>query len=361
MRKQFLPFLAFSLLALTFALWAGLLRLGWNLPSLGGKLSANHGPVMVSGFLGALIVLERVVVLKFRWMYASPILAALGWIATLFLPGNLLGPALLTLSSAVAVAILVVMVKREPAIHTATMLIGTVTWFAANLAWLLGEPIFRVVYGWQAYLILTIMGERLELSRILKISRLNHILFVVFAAMLIMGVVWTRVDDQVGVRIMGSGMLALALWSLPNDISWRNLRHKMPVTRYIAVCLSAGLVWLGIGGVLYLVLGVQVAGPFYDALLHSIFVGFVISMIFGHAIIIFPAILGTPIYFQRAFYIHLVLLHLSLVLRILGDLTFWNQGRMWGGMLNEIAILLFLGMTIYSINRGRKQVRQVAD
>lgn len=316
---------------------------------------------MVSGFLGALIVLERVVVLKVPWMYASPLFAALGWITSLLLPALSLGPILLTLSSAVAIAILVVIVKREPAIHTITMLIGVVTWFAANLSWLLGEPIFRVVYGWQAFLILTIMGERLELSRILKINGFNRGLFISFAAVMVLAVVWTRIDAQSGVRMIGISMLALALWSLPNDIGWRNLRHKLPVTRFIATCLVAGLIWLGVGGMLYLVYGVQVAGPIYDALLHAVFVGFVISMIFGHAIIIFPAILGAAIYFQPAFYIHLMLLHLSLLLRVVGDLTMWNQGRMWGGMLNEIAILLFLGMTIYSINRGLKRVQQTSN
>jgi hypothetical protein len=77
-------------------------------------------------------------------------------------------------------------------------------------------------------------------------------------------------------------------------------------------------------------------------------------MIFGHAPIIFPAILGVPVTFYRAFYGHLIFLHLSLVLRITGDLTNLVAVRKWGGLLNEVAILLFLGMTIYSIVKDRK-------
>ena len=69
---------------------------------------------------------------------------------------------------------------------------------------------------------------------------------------------------------------------------------------------------------------------------------------------IFPSILGVPINFQPAFYFHLALLHFSLALRIVSDLLLWNAGRMWGGMLNEIAILLFLGMTIYSVRKGMR-------
>jgi hypothetical protein len=149
-------------------------------------------------------------------------------------------------------------------------------------------------------------------------------------------------------------MLALSLWFLKNDLATRNIRHSNPLTRYIATCLFGGFIWLGLSGIIYLYFGALYAGPLYDAAVHALFVGFVISMIFGHAPIIFPAILGLPVTFYRAFYGHLILLHLSLILRITGDLTNLVAVRKWGGLLNEVAILLFLGMTIYSIVKGRK-------
>ncbi len=352
MNKRILPFLAPTILALLFALWAGLLRLGWTMPNLAPSLAMTHGPLMVSGFLGALIALERAVALKVRWMYGAPLFAGLGWLAALALPTLPLGPILFTLASAVTVGILFVIVRREPALHTLTMLTGSLTWLAGNLLWLMGDAIFQVVYWWQAFLILTVVGERLELSRVLRPSKNQQTLFAILAALLLGGGIVSAFNLQLGVHLSGAGMLALALWSLRNDIAWRNLRHKLPLTRYIATCLALGFVWLGIGGALNLVFGAQAAGPGYDALLHAVFVGFVISMIFGHAPIIFPSILGVPINFQPAFYFHLMLLHVSLALRIVSDLLFWNAGRMWGGMLNEIAILIFLGMTIYSVRKG---------
>ena len=102
-----------------------------------------------------------------------------------------------------------------------------------------------------------------------------------------------------------------------------------------------------------LVIGAQYAGPFYDAMLHIVFVGFVISMIFGHAPIIFPAIVQVRLIFQPAFYIHLLLLHLSLLLRVAGDLASLQTVRQWGGLLNEVAILLFLVLTGYALWNGR--------
>ncbi|MEW5938796.1 MAG: hypothetical protein AB1750_03985 [Chloroflexota bacterium] len=356
MNKRFLPFLALALLALLLALWAGLLRLGWALPSVKG-LALAHGPLMVSGFLGALIALERAVALNQRWMFAAPLLAGLGWVAALLAPTLPLGAILFASSSAAAVGILLVIVRREFALHTVTMLVGMILWLAGNLLWLTGKSIPQVVYFWQAFLILTIAGERLELNRVLRPSKLQQNIFAALTLMLIAGVINTLADIQVGVRLSGAGMLALAVWSLPNDIAWRNLRHKLPLTRYIAWCLSLGFVWLGIGGALSLVLGAQAAGPRYDALLHAVFVGFVISMIFGHAPIIFPAILGIPINFQPAFYIQLILLHLSLALRVVSDLALWEVGRQWGGLLNEVAILLFLAMTVLSVKKSMQATR----
>jgi hypothetical protein len=47
-------------------------------------------------------------------------------------------------------------------------------------------------------------------------------------------------------------------------------------------------------------------------------------------------------------------LHFSLLVRLLGDLTGQLDVRRWGGLLTAIAILLFLGMTVYSILRSVK-------
>jgi hypothetical protein len=90
------------------------------------------------------------------------------------------------------------------------------------------------------------------------------------------------------------------------------------------------------------------AGPIYDAKLHAVFVGFVFSMVFGHAPIIFPAVLGSPaslgqpIAYRSYFYAPLLLLHLSLVLRLAGEFGGWILVRQWAGLLNALAILLFL-------------------
>ena len=347
-----IPFLILAILALLAALWAGLMRLGWQLPALTPSLALAHGPLMISGFLGTLISLERAVAMKQKWMYLPPLLAGLGWLVAVLIPSLPLGPILLTLASLCGVAILIEMTRREFALHTVTMRLGMSAWFAGNLLWLFGWQIFQVVFFWQAFLVLTIAGERLELSRVLRPSRQSQLFFGCIVAIYLAGILIATFNLQLGTQLNGAALLFLALWSIRNDLAWRNLKHKLPLTRYIAWCLALGLTWLGVGGGLSLIFGAQVAGPRYDAALHVVFVGFVISMIFGHAPIIFPAILGVPINFQPGFYIHLILLHASLTLRVVADYANWHTLRMWGGLLNEVAILLFIGMTVLSIRKS---------
>ena len=347
-----LPFLFLAILALLTALWAGLMRLGWRLPALTPSLAMAHGPLMISGFLGTLITLERAVALRQKWMYVPPLLAGLGWLVTVLIPSPPLGPIILILASLGGVAILVQITRRESALHTVTMLLGALTWLTGNLLWLFGWQIFQVVFFWQAFLVLTIAGERLELSRVLRPSRNQQRAFGAIVILFLASIVASIFNLQLATRLNGAALLLIALWSIRNDIAWRNLRHKLPLTRYIARCLALGFVWLGVGGGLSLVFGAQVAGPRYDAVLHVVFVGFVISMIFGHAPIIFPAILDVPINFQPVFYVHLILLHVSLLIRVVADYANLHTLRMWGGLLNEVAILLFLGMTVFSIRKS---------
>jgi hypothetical protein len=87
-------------------------------------------------------------------------------------------------------------------------------------------------------------------------------------------------------------------------------------------------------------------------MLHSIFLGFVFSMIFAHAPIILPTITGLSLPFQEIFYLHAGLLHLSLLLRIAGDLGLWLLLQQWGGLVNTLAVLLFLINNIRAVKGG---------
>lgn len=354
-KKEWLvfPLLILSVIALLSGMWAGLLRLGWILPGGSGPLPVSHGPLMVSGFLGTLIALERVVALRQRWMFIGPLFSGMGWLASLLVPSQPLGPVLITLGSLILLVIFTVIIRREPRIFTFTMGVGALSWLVGNLLWLSGKPVFTIVLWWAAFLVFTIAGERLELSRVLRPKQWHYLLFSAAALVFLAGVILSTWMLDTGTRLAGLGMILTAAWLIRFDIARRNLRHKLPLTRYIAACLFAGYIWLGISGGIALLAGGQIGGGLYDALLHAVFVGFVISMIFGHAPIIIPAVTGALVKFSPRFYAHLLLLHISLVLRIAGDLLGQPAWRKWGGLFNEIAIILFLISIVWMVVQGR--------
>ncbi len=354
-----IPLLIVAILTLLAAMWGGLLRMGWIWPPLLLALPMAHGPLMVGGFLGTVIGLERAVALGKPWPYAAPLLTGIGAVLLMGGWGGLAGALLITLGSGVLVMALVVILRIHVGLDSLTIALGGATWLVGNLLWLAGRAVPQVVLWWAVFLVLTIAGERLELSRLLRTSRAAQTAFALIVALILVGLgVMTWVDFDLGVRLAGVGMILQAGWLLRYDIARRRVKAGGQA-RFVALAQLAGFVWLGVGGGLALLFGGVMAGPHYDAILHSLFLGYAISMVFGHAPIVFPAILRLPITYTPRFYSHLILLHAGLILRVVGDLWPWWEGRRWGGMLNAIALLLFLANTVVSIAQSRRVQSQV--
>lgn len=118
-----IPFLLLAILTLLATLWGGLMRIGRQLSALNPSLALAHGPLMISGFLGTLIMLERAFALKQKWMYIPPLLAGLGGLLTFLIRPLSLWLILLALGSLGGVAIPAEITRHETAFHTLTMLI----------------------------------------------------------------------------------------------------------------------------------------------------------------------------------------------------------------------------------------------
>jgi hypothetical protein len=205
------------------------------------------------------------------------------------------------------------------------------------------------VLWWVAFLVLTIAGERLELGRALGQSSKVRGLFALIVAVILTGVILAAGRPALGVRVVGGGLIALAGWLVRFDVARRTLR--LPgLPRFMAVCLLGGYAWLGVGGALAMATGAATPGVLYDALLHAIFLGFVMSMVFAHAPVIVPAVLGISLQYHAAFYLHVLVLDLSLIVRIVGDLAdVLGRWRVYGGLLNAIALIFFLVNTVRSV------------
>ncbi len=349
-----LPLIAAAVLSLAYGLSVGLVRIGWNLPVPHPDQLGVHGPAMVAGFLGTLICLERAVAIGPSWAFAAPLACASGAVALLVAPDRGVGRALFVAAALGLAGLSALVVRRQPALHTVTMAAGAVAWLAGSTLWALGRPVHGVVLLWATFLVLTIAGERLDLSRLLRLGRGPVRAFVVAAAAVLIGAGLATARPAAGTRVVGVGFMALAVWLLRHDVARRTVRQP-GLPRYVAVCLLAGYAWLGVAGALALWCAADLTGPAYDATLHAFFLGFALSMVFGHAPIIFPAVIGGVVAFRPRFYLHLLLLHASLAVRVAADVESlagdgsWGGGRPWGGLLNAAAILLFLPSTLLAL------------
>jgi hypothetical protein len=340
------PLLLSGFAALFLGISSGLARLGWSAPAPG--LAGMHGPLMVCGFFGTVISLERAVALGRRWAYAAPLLAALATLASvLALP--ILVPMLATLGSIVLLASSLTIYRRQRAMFTLTLALAALCWSVGNLLWLSGWPIHAALPWWIAFLVLTIAGERLELSRLLPRARLARQAFAVLTGLLLAGGVFSLAAYAGGTLVVGAALVGLAFWLMRQDIARRTVRGR-GLARYIAVCLLSGYAWLAVCGVAILASGgLGVAGPHYDLAVHALMLGFVFSMVFGHAPIIIPAVLRRELPYSAWFYVPLALLHGSLLLRVAGDVAFVATWRAWGGAGNAVALLAFVLASVFAM------------
>ncbi len=322
------------------AVAGGLLRAGIAWPAqanaqLAGQAAVAHAALMMSGFLGTVIGIERAVAVKLHWAWLVPLCAALG--STLSLAGRSEAAAFYAVASCVFVGVNFVVVRRQKAAHTTLLLVGALAWFVGNLEFAAGARGEAVFAWWFTFLVVTIAAERLEMTRLMQRRPSAQLGLLGAVAALLLGAVMSGLWPQAGGMLYGASLFSLALWLSLFDIARRTaLAHGL--SRYMAVCLLAGYAWLGVAGAAWAAMAL--GAPSRDLALHALGLGFIVSMVMGHAPVILPAVARVKLHFGRWFYAPLALFHLSLVLR-LGAGFADNDWRSTGALLNALALLLF--------------------
>lgn len=308
---------------------------------------------MVLGFLGTLIALERAVAHRRSWGFVAPIAAA-GSTLWLLVGGRPVGAAVLsTIAAATVLAMVIPPIRAHRETHLAVMALGAAAWLAAAGLWAAGTGPVRLMPFLATFLVLTIAGERLELSRLRRPSTrvVGHLLTAI--AVFMIGVIASRFAWGPGLIVAGIGLVAMTAWLARHDLAWVTVR-RAGLPRYAATCMLAGYVWLAIGGLLWVALGLGVGGPLiYDAATHAVFLGFVISMVMGHAPIILPAVLRIQLPYRPVAWGPLVLLHLTLAVRVGADLAGSTWGRGLGAYANVAALLTFVLTTVLTVLHAR--------
>lgn len=342
-------------LMLACALLAGLARLGVSVPAHAAANAAWHGVLMLPVFFGGLVSLERAVALQRRLYFVAPAAAILAGIMLVAGVSPVVAQVLLVLAATVALAANVRVLQRQRAFHLYMLaLAGLCGWFG-NVVWFATDNALDAVPAWLAFLVLTIAAERLELTRMLRLPRFARHSFCVPVAGLLASLLWALWQPTSGMRLFAASLVLLAAWLVRYDIARYTVRQR-GLTRFIAVCLLSGYAWLAVSGVLGCSGALLPGHSWHDAALHALTLGFVFSMVFGHAPIILPALTRLPVKYHPAFYLPLVALHGALALRVTGGLTDAFALRQAGGTASGAAIALFaltLAVAVVAARRAR--------
>ncbi len=322
---------------------------------LGGVLKApleirshpiDHGALMVFGFLGTVISLERAVAVRKSWAWIVPILGLSGSLAMLVGLGPIAGLAWLGAFGGLC-GIYASIQRRAATTAILVQLVGAVAGACAVLQWLLSHTLSPALSFAAIFVIAPIIGERMELARVAFSGAQAESSI----AVLVLGAFAAAVIPHAG-RLFGVAVLLLALRSVHIDVA-RRLIHAAGLPRYSAWCMLAGYGWLIAAACTWML-----NGP-YDLRVHMIFLGFVFSMIFAHAPTIATAITKRPLPYSPVLYIPLIVLHLSLALRVLSALLMLTPSWRVAISANVVAIAVFMACAIsLSVIRGNtKEVR----
>ncbi|HEX5687521.1 MAG TPA: hypothetical protein VFY73_26190 [Ideonella sp.] len=331
----------------------GLARLGVAPSSIDGAVWLNHAllwhaGLMICGFLGTVIGIERAVAVKRPMAFLAPLLS--GAAGLCFIAGYaMLASALLVAAASLFVAVNVVIVRRQRAAHTVLLLVAALAWLIGNLHFAFDATSPATLSWWFSFLVLTIAAERLEMTRLMRRHPAAQPSFFAAVALLLAGAAASAVSPVGGGVLFGTALTLLATWLVVFDIARRTV-FAAGLPRYMAACLLGGYLWLAVAGVAWaaMVLG----APTRDIAWHALGLGFVISMVMGHAPVILPAVARVKLLFGRPFYVPLLALHLSLALR-LGPGAFDTTLRAAGASMNALTLVWFAATVVGGIAAWR--------
>jgi len=340
--------------ALLGGLDAALLLLGVWAPVTVERLTEVHGMLLIGGFVGTLIALERAVAAGRIWGYLAPLGLGVGGVLLLSPAPQAVGRVLILVGALLLSALYLPLWRRQPSDAVLVQGLGAVLLTGAAILWLADLPVSELLPWLAGFPILTIAGERLELARVgAPPSAAQRVLALLALFILVCGPA-TLMWPSVGYRLLAVALIGLVVWLWRYDVARRTVRGR-GLPRFIGACLLAGYFWLAVAALLWfqwgLILPDDPAG--YDAVIHAVFLGFVISMIFAHAPIILPALLRCTLPYRPIMYLPVGLLQVSLVVRLgLGDALGLSGARQVGGVGNVVAILLFAAIVV-ATSRGR--------
>lgn len=351
-----------AVLNLLLAAGGGLARLG-ALPAgawgpTGPAALAGHGTLMLGGFFGTVIALERAVALQ-RGLWV-PALAGLGGLLAGALGPTLTGAlplaqALWLLSAAGLLGLYAWAWRyRAGSLPLAVEASGAAALLLAHAGLAAGDASLARLGG-GAFLVLTIAGERRELMRLRPLPRWAGQAFLVGWAGMGLSLALTLASagsTEVAHALWWSLLAALATWLLAFDLA-RFQARAAGWAGHTARCLLAGYAWLAAAAALGL------AG--HPGAWHALWLGFVWAMVFGHAPIMMPALAGWRPLYTRWALLPVAVMSASLLLRLAGDTLHRPTLAAAAGAGHALAWVLFAALMAHAVRAGARRRDPTTD
>ncbi|MFC6317756.1 hypothetical protein [Corynebacterium gerontici] len=328
-----------------FALVLGL-RAALGLAGIIAVQPLDHGALMVFGFLGTAISLERAVAARVTWGWIAPIAAAVASV-TLAAQLAIVAGICWVLSFSALVGIYIHIQRRAATIAVQVQMIGAVAGVLAVAQWMLNTSFASALPMAACFAIATIIGERIELARV-SFAGANAEGRIAWSVMALFSAAVVAIAHPAGNALFGLALGGVGAAALRVDVA-RKLIRSQGVSRYMAACMLAAYVWLILAALVWVI------GGSYDVRVHAIFLGFVMSMIFAHAPTIATAVSKRTLPYHRVLYIPVILLHVGLSARVLGsligDLLAWRIA----GVSNVVAVAVFMICAVtLSVWKGKR-------
>lgn len=167
-----------AVIGLVCGLWSGFGRMGFPIPASVAALITQHGALMIGGFFGTLIGMERSVALGLRWPFFGPLFSGAATLCLVLGAPASAAPILMSAAAVTMVLACAHVYRQQRVLHHAALVFAALAWLAGNLIWLWAGYETLAIPLWATFLILTIAAERLELSRFAPTPKVARHLFV---------------------------------------------------------------------------------------------------------------------------------------------------------------------------------------
>lgn len=351
--------------------FAALLRSNLPSPVTRPPLADAHGALMVFGFLGTAICLERGVAFragsprKPAWGFLAPLSEALGMLSMILIMMRVVPMSLWQLvpgifwaaGMSLLSAVYAVIWARQHSVSVLIQILGSAAGACSAGLWASGINASALAPWWMVFLVLTIVGERLELAHVSFVGRYVEPALIASSAAAVLSLPLQLMLPPAGYAVLGLALFALLVTMLLNDTAIKTWKVR-GVIGFMGVCMLLGYAWALFASILWIFRVYGDNGYWADMGIHALALGFTISMVIAHVCVIVPSVIRRAMPYSPVLWLPLALLHLGLVLRLLGAArgvsVLWQTGDFIDVIAVFSLILCVLGMNIYAASRRRR-------